>query len=157
MVPITTTTTTTPTNQRLKVGSLLFTLFYCDTLWWYFCQCLTFRHQQYKPPTTTKLEFWFARSLTVSESKYECRSLPSSFLFISFHSLLCNSRKLEKNVAGRDLAVCHFILTMQTEANKQPELSKLTHLMDEIKLGKVSALCFTNTALAVTEVQADWK
>lgn len=58
---------------------------------------------------------------------------------------------------GRDLAVCHFILTMQTGTNKQAELSKLAHLMDEIKLGSVSALYFTNTALAVAEVQTDWK
>lgn len=55
------------------------------------------------------------------------------------------------------MAVCHFILTMQMGANKQAELSKLTHLMDEIKLGKVSALYFTNAALAVAEVQTDWK
>lgn len=156
MVPVT--TTTAPTNHRLKVGSLLFTLLYCNTLWWHFCQCLTFHHQQCKPTTTTtKLGFWFGRSSTVSESKYKCRSLPSPFLFISFYSLLFNYQKLEKNIVGRDLAVCHFILTMQTGANKQAKLSKLTHLMDEIKLGKVSALYFTNAALAVAEVQTDWK
>lgn len=60
-------------------------------------------------------------------------------------------------MVGRDLAVCHFILTMQMGTNKQAESSKLTHLMDEIKLGNVSALYFTNTALAVAEIQTDWK
>lgn len=40
-------------------------------------------------------------------------------------------------------------------ANKQTELSRLTLLMDEIKLGKVSALYFTNTALGAAEIQTD--